>query len=156
MVPVNPRADDFFVRVIEQKSIYKRSNKSLANFLKVLGNSGSYGLFVQVDSETRNRFSIVLRFASLFSHPTLHDIVITKFPLGSDYKTDFAFITRHSMTLQFTFVELEAPSKRIFNKNGALSQPFRQAQQQLSDWLRWSEQRKDVLVAMFATSAQMR
>jgi len=55
MVPIDPQADDFFVRVIEQKSRYKRSNKSLANFLKVLGNSGSYGLFVQVDSETRNR-----------------------------------------------------------------------------------------------------
>jgi hypothetical protein len=67
-VPVNPRADDFFVRVIEQKSIYKRSNKSLANFLKVLGNSGSYGLFVQVDSETRNRAVEIRVFSGEDSH----------------------------------------------------------------------------------------
>ena len=47
-VPIDPRADDFFVRVIEQRNFHKRSNKSVADFLKVLGNSGSYGLFVQV------------------------------------------------------------------------------------------------------------
>src|SRR4051812_41127172 len=40
----------------------------------------------------------------------LHDIILTKLPLGSDYQTDFAFVTRHSMALQFTFVEIEAPS----------------------------------------------
>jgi len=54
-VPIDPQTDDFFVRVIEQRSRHQRSNKSLADFLKVLGNSGSYGLFVQVDSETRNK-----------------------------------------------------------------------------------------------------
>jgi hypothetical protein len=55
MVLIDPRADDFFVRVVEKRSVFKRSNKSLADFLKVLANSGSYGLFVQVDSETRNK-----------------------------------------------------------------------------------------------------
>jgi hypothetical protein len=55
MVAIDPRADDFFTRVIEQRSLHKNSNKSLADFLKVVANSGSYGLFVQVDSETRNK-----------------------------------------------------------------------------------------------------
>jgi hypothetical protein len=55
MVQIDPRKDDddFFIRVIEQKSRFKRENKPLADFLKVLGNSGSYGLFVQVDPETK-------------------------------------------------------------------------------------------------------
>jgi hypothetical protein len=62
-IPIDPRADDFFVRVIEQRSLFKRSNKSLADFLKVLGNSGSYGLFVQVDSETRNKAADIRVFS---------------------------------------------------------------------------------------------
>lgn len=51
MVPINPLHDDFYCRVIEQKSVHKPTNKALANFLKVLANSGSYGLFVQLDPE---------------------------------------------------------------------------------------------------------
>jgi hypothetical protein len=52
MVPVDPTKDDFFVRVIEQRNHLTRSDRYVSNFLKVLGNSGSYGLFVQVDPET--------------------------------------------------------------------------------------------------------
>src|SRR5688500_2828830 len=54
----------------------------------------------------------------------LHDIIVTKFPLGAEFKTDFAFISRHSMALQFTFIELESPAKRIFNNDGSFSQGF--------------------------------
>ena len=52
MVPIDPRKDDFFVRVIEQRNRLKRSNRSVSDFLKVVGNAGSYGLFVQVDPES--------------------------------------------------------------------------------------------------------
>jgi hypothetical protein len=54
-LPIDPRQNDFFVHVIQQRSRFKRLNASLAQFLKVLGNSGSYGLFVQVDTETRSK-----------------------------------------------------------------------------------------------------
>jgi hypothetical protein len=52
MVTINPKSDDFFCRVIEQKSVHKSTNKPLAHFLKTLGSSGSYGLFVEVNQET--------------------------------------------------------------------------------------------------------
>jgi hypothetical protein len=55
LVRIDPRKDDFFVRVVEQRNRFKRDNKSLSNFLKVLGNSGSYGLFIQIDPETRRK-----------------------------------------------------------------------------------------------------
>ena len=80
----------------------------------------------------------------------LHDVVVTKLPLGPDFQTDFAFITRHSMALQFTFVELEAPSKRTFNKDGSFSQEFNHARQQVADWVLWTERNMDVLMDMFA------
>ena len=55
MVAINPKSDDFFRRVVEQRSVHKPTNKPLAHFLKILGNSGSYGLFVQVDQEKASR-----------------------------------------------------------------------------------------------------
>jgi len=51
MVAINPGSDDFFCRVIEQKSVHKPTNKPVARFLKILGNSGSYGLFVEMNQE---------------------------------------------------------------------------------------------------------
>jgi hypothetical protein len=49
MVAIHPKSDDFFCHVIEQKSVHKPTNKPLARFLKILGNSGSYGLFVELN-----------------------------------------------------------------------------------------------------------
>ena len=51
MVAIDPVKDDFYRHVIEQKSLHKSTNRGLANFLKTVANSGSYGLFVQLDSE---------------------------------------------------------------------------------------------------------
>jgi hypothetical protein len=47
-VVVDPAKEDFFCRVVEEKEGYKHSNASLAQFLKTLANSGSYGTFVEV------------------------------------------------------------------------------------------------------------
>jgi Domain of unknown function (DUF4263) len=80
----------------------------------------------------------------------LHDVVVTKLPLGPDYKTDFAFISRHSMALQFTLVELEAPTKRIFNQDDSFTQEFSHAKQQVMDWVRWSRDHLNDLMDMFA------
>lgn len=55
MVRINPYKDDFFCSVIEQKSLHKATNKSLSHFLKILGNSGSYGLFVEINQEKRSK-----------------------------------------------------------------------------------------------------
>jgi len=55
MVAVNPAKEDFYRKVIEQRILHKRKNKSIADFLKVLANSGSYGLFVEVNIETNSK-----------------------------------------------------------------------------------------------------
>ena len=51
MVAIDPNSDDFFCHVIEQKTLHKPTNKGLSHFLKILANSGSYGLFVEVNQE---------------------------------------------------------------------------------------------------------
>jgi hypothetical protein len=55
MVRIDPTTDDFYRKMIEQRILHKRKNKPLADFLKVLANSGSYGLFVEVNTDTNSR-----------------------------------------------------------------------------------------------------
>jgi hypothetical protein len=55
MVEIDPAKDDFYRKVIEQRVSHRSNNKALADFLKVLANSGSYGLFVEVNTETKKK-----------------------------------------------------------------------------------------------------
>jgi hypothetical protein len=50
MVSIDPRRHDFFRYVVEQRELHK-SDDTLGGFLKVLANSGSYGLFVEITPE---------------------------------------------------------------------------------------------------------
>ena len=63
MVEIDPNKDDFYRKVIEQRIFYQETNKPLANFLKVVANSGSYGLFVQVDTERKRKETKVRYFS---------------------------------------------------------------------------------------------
>jgi hypothetical protein len=53
MVEIDPRREDFFCRTVEQRQHHKSTNEPLSHFLKTLGNSGSYGLFVEVTPEAQ-------------------------------------------------------------------------------------------------------
>jgi hypothetical protein len=74
MVKISP-ADDFFCRVTEQKSVHKPTNKSLAHFLKILGNSGSYGLFVEVNQERASKPVSVKVFSGEISFESPYSVV---------------------------------------------------------------------------------
>jgi hypothetical protein len=63
MVKINPSTQDFYREVIQQRAFHKKKNEPLANFLKVLANSGSYGLFVEVNSETRKKERQIVYFS---------------------------------------------------------------------------------------------
>jgi hypothetical protein len=71
-VPIDPRRDDFFVRVVEERNRLKRLNRPVSDFMKVLGNSGSYGLFVQVDPDTLQKSKRVRAYAGekILSQPS--------------------------------------------------------------------------------------
>jgi hypothetical protein len=53
------------------------------------------------------------------------------------------------MALQFTFVEIEDPTKPIFNQDGSFTQYFNHARQQIADWRVWAERNVDILMDMF-------
>ena len=76
-------------------------------------------------------------------------IIVSQFRFGSDYTADFAFVSTNSMELQFTFVEIEDPSRNIFNADDSFSQHFHHALQQVRDWLRWSASNMDHLLHMY-------
>lgn len=63
MVAIDPVKDDFYRKVIEQRIVHKPKNKPVADFLKVLANSGSYGLFVEVNTETHSKEENVRYFS---------------------------------------------------------------------------------------------
>jgi hypothetical protein len=63
MLEIDPIKDDFYRVVIEQRISHKTENKSLADFLKVIANSGSYGLFVEVNTEKKKKEAKVRYFS---------------------------------------------------------------------------------------------
>jgi hypothetical protein len=63
MIGIDPATEDFYRKVIEQRLAHKPTNKPIANFLKVLANSGSYGLFVEVNTETNKKEKNVRYFS---------------------------------------------------------------------------------------------
>jgi hypothetical protein len=63
MVRINPAKEDFYRKVIEQRIAHKPKHKPIADFLKVLANSGSYGLFVEVNTETNSKKKNVRYFS---------------------------------------------------------------------------------------------
>ena len=63
MVGIKPGEEDFFRKVIEQRVPHKKQNPALANFLKIVANSGSYGLFVEVNKETKKKEKTVRYFS---------------------------------------------------------------------------------------------
>lgn len=72
-----------------------------------------------------------------FHHGPLGDLVISKIHLGNDFTSDFCFASANSALVRITFVEIERPNKRIFNKNEEFSQEFNHALQQIYDWDYW-------------------
>jgi hypothetical protein len=63
MVEIKPEEEDFYCKVIEQRILHKKKTKALADFLKVLANSGSYGLFVEVNVERKKKETTVSYFS---------------------------------------------------------------------------------------------
>jgi hypothetical protein len=73
MVRIDPRRHDFFCHTVEQRQHHRSTNEQLSVFLKTLGNSGSYGLFVEVTPEAQASPTAVKVFSgdTTFESPSL-------------------------------------------------------------------------------------
>jgi hypothetical protein len=132
--------------IAERISVQKSSELILADWKTVLDNASREQ---EIQNYLERHPALVPGILDLHNGP-LHGIIVSKFPFGADYRCDFAFVTRHSMALQFTFVEIEDPKKLIFNKDGSFSQSFNQARQQIADWNIWAKTNIHTLVDMFS------
>lgn len=63
--------------------------------------------------------------------------VIPKLKFGAEYVTDFVIGERHSFGFEWQVVELESPTKPLFNKKGDPSQSLNHAIRQIQDWRAW-------------------
>lgn len=63
MVEIRPSEENFYCKVIEQRVLHKKTDKALADFLKVLANAGSYSLFVEVNAERKKKEESVSDFS---------------------------------------------------------------------------------------------
>lgn len=60
--------------------------------------------------------------------------VLPGFPLGSQYKTDFAILNSYSGAYEVTFVEFEPPVDRVFTRAGTPSRRLAGGLKQIDDW----------------------
>lgn len=72
--------------------------------------------------------------------------IITQFPLGPDFRSDFAFVHNDSGGNYLDLMELENPKVRIFNQDGSFSQQFNHALQQVQDWFAYCQNHKEMLL----------
>jgi hypothetical protein len=68
MVEVDPRKDDLFRVMVEQKEVHKKSNEALSYFLKICANSASYGMFFELTPQKRAKPVKVKVFSGEHSH----------------------------------------------------------------------------------------
>lgn len=67
----------------------------------------------------------------------LSNTLIAKLPLGVDFVTDFTWVNPRSGPTYVYIIEIEKPSKSIFNQDNSFTQSFNHAYGQVEDWLGW-------------------
>jgi hypothetical protein len=106
-----------------------------------------------VDSATKE--ADVLQF--LERHPqiigTHHHVmggaIFPEFPLGRDFRPDFAFIEQISVGTYLYMIEIEDPNQLLFISNDEFSQPFNHAMTQITDWAGWVGRHQQELNELF-------
>jgi hypothetical protein len=73
----------------------------------------------------------------------LDNIVFSKLPLGNEHVPDFAHARHDTPGLTWHFIELEAPSQRLFRKSGDPTAGLVHAIRQAEDWRTWFIENRD-------------
>ena len=63
--------------------------------------------------------------------------------LGSEYVTDFVIAEKSSIGFEWTAVELESPTAKLFTKGGDPAQFLNHAIRQITDWRNWLSHNRD-------------
>lgn len=128
-------------REIEEK--YK--NELIEKFKIFLDNEKNLENDIQKFLE-KNTELIPLPFIE--NHGLHFNLVISKFKLGNEYITDFAYLTKSSIKWLLVLIEIETPHKKIFKKNKRnnryeFSSDFNSAFDQISNWRKYCKRKKE-------------
>lgn len=69
-----------------------------------------------------------------FGHGVMHNALISKFPLGVKYKTDYVYLCKDSAHWTLYLVELEDAKKPLLRSDGKMTSELTQAIGQIHDW----------------------
>lgn len=69
-----------------------------------------------------------------FGHGVMHSALISKFPLGIKYKTDYVYLCKDTVHWTLYLVELEDAKKTLFRSDGRMTSELTQAIGQIHDW----------------------
>ncbi len=72
---------------------------------------------------------------------------ITKPPIGTGYRADFALLNINQGGCRITLVELERPSEPLFTKRGTPAKTLQSALGQVQDWHEWITSNKQTFVS---------
>ncbi|SPF28552.1 hypothetical protein POI8812_00853 [Pontivivens insulae] len=74
----------------------------------------------------------------VLNHGVHFRIVLRKLSFGSDYKSDFFFLTKSSIDWSAVFIEIEKPQSKFFrDKSNELHSDFQKAIHQIKTWQSW-------------------
>lgn len=126
-------------------------NAIIKDFENLLNRSHHTHRHEQDIQEFLERYPFFLPGLYEYHNGPLGEVVISKPPVGLNFRADFAFASTHTAWYKIIFVEIEDPCKEIFTKKGELNSKFRQARNQLRDWVRtWHDSKEALIKDVFA------
>ncbi|MCL4474832.1 MAG: DUF4263 domain-containing protein [Nitrospirae bacterium] len=135
--------------------ISEKSWKDVVKGFKVLLGKSHHRNHEQEIQAYLERFPLLLPGLFDYHNGPADGKVISKLNLG-DFIPDFLFATQTTGDIQFTFVEIEDPCKRVFTQTDAFTGTFRQALQQVIDWVGSWDQIRPRLQNIFGPLTNLR
>lgn len=124
------------------KRIFQRVEKEYGDLLEELTlNGGQEGVMHNYLEKRALLLPGLFGVYDSTNHGPFSELIFSKFQLNGNFRRipDFVFVTKTSIQLQVVFIEIEDPSKKIFNQDDSFNAKFNEAYQQLEDWQQWFE-----------------
>jgi hypothetical protein len=77
-------------------------------------------------------------------------VVISKLPLGADFRVDFAYLLILNGGDCLHLIEIERPDLEMFTAGDEFTQEFNHAVQQIHDWGQWCDENREYLTNVLA------
>jgi len=110
---------------------------------------------VYQDFIERNTMFVPREFVQ--NHGIHLDLVFRKLPLGSDYTTDFCYLSKSSDNWNIVLIEIEKPQSKYFRGTSTnLHSDFHAALDQIDEWRGWFDNRSNFDSFINGTLGQLR